>query len=107
MPDPGARRIPASPASMKPTIQAKPAIRLVRAPVSEARLGSSTTARMETPTRVSLKSAHRASATTTAHPMVIRSSYVRVTPNTVTWSPRNHWGRFRVISWFQMVETKP
>ena len=32
MPDPGASRIPASPASMNPTIQAKPAMRLVRAP---------------------------------------------------------------------------
>ena len=67
MPDPGARRIPASPASMNPTIQAKPAMRLVRAPVSEARLGSSTTARMDTPIRVILKSSHSAMATTTAH----------------------------------------
>ncbi len=74
MPDPGARRMPASPASMKPTIQAKPAMRLVRAPVSEARLGSSTTARMETPMRVSLKSAHSAMATATAQPTVISSS---------------------------------
>ena len=49
-------------------------MRPVRAPVSEARLGSSTTARMDTPIRVSLKSSHRATATATATPKVISCS---------------------------------
>ena len=97
IPVPGASRMPANPASPKPIIQAKPEIRLVRAPVSEASGGSSTTARIDTPIRVRLNSAHSASATPTAQPTVISSSYVRLTPKTSTWSPENHSGRFRVV----------
>ncbi len=68
IPVPGATRIPARPAAMNPMIQASPEIRPDRAPVIEARAGSSTTARMETPMRVRWNSNQSAAATRTAHP---------------------------------------
>ncbi len=93
---------------MNPTIQAKPAMRLVRAPVSEARLGSSTTARMDTPIRVRLKSSpqrhghdHRAADGDQLLVGEVDPEHVDLI------ALANHSGRLRVIVWFQMVETSP
>ena len=108
MPDPGASRMPASPASMKPMIQAKPAMRLVRAPVSEARL------------RVvdHRPHGHAHAGPLEQHPQRDGDGHGAADRDQLLVGEvdpehadlvalANQSGRLRVIVWFQMVETSP
>ena len=74
------------------------------APASEARLGSSTTARMATPVRVRLKKTRRNTATAMATPTVMSCSHERVTPATEIGLPLRRSGvSYVLLAGFQMA----
>ncbi len=89
----GVIRMPASAESATPSIQLTSETRSGRTPLSSSNGRSSTTARIDTPTRVRYSSTRNPTASAIATTRIVRSCQSRTTPNQVTlWSaPKNGW----------------
>ena len=101
----GVMRIPASAESETPIIQLTSEMRSGRAPLSSSNDPSSTTARIETPTRLRYSSTRRAMARSTATSRIVTSCHSNTTPNHSTLRPAPNrggieWGRAGVHTQF-------